>query len=110
MLCQDLRRISKVDLKCFTNYVKRDTILSEQTQRGFFMSYYQEVIYDTLCEMRIRAITTRIREDHELKDLYNYLREYDVATFYEELEKETLPQSVIDQYGLFCDIVQEIAR
>lgn len=74
------------------------------------MSYYREVICDTLEEMRVRAITRRIREDHELKDLYDYLSGHDVKTLYEELEEKALPKEVIEQYGLFCDIVQELVR
>ncbi|MBO5479157.1 MAG: hypothetical protein J6A04_05630 [Clostridia bacterium] len=72
--------------------------------------YYQELLCDVLNEMRIRAITTRIREDHELKDLYDYLAKHDVSSLYEELEEKTLPNNVIEQYGLFCNIVQEIVQ
>lgn len=74
------------------------------------MNYYHELLFDTLNDMRIRALTIGVREDHELKDLCNYLVEHDVASLYEELEKKTLPEEVIDQYGLFCDIVQEIVQ
>lgn len=85
-------------------------MLANENPKGIFMNYYQEVIYDTLQGMRIRAITTRIRDDHQLKDLCDYLKEHEVDMFYEELNDGTLPQSVIDQYGLFCDIIQEIVQ
>ena len=70
------------------------------------MNYY-EVLYNTLQRIRILAITTKIRENHELKDLCDYLKKYDIDMFYKELNDGTLPKNIIDQCGLFCDIVKE---
>lgn len=74
------------------------------------MNYFQEVIDDTLRDIRCRAMTRRIREDHELKDLYDYLGKHDVKSLYDELKENTLSEDVKKQYDLFCDIVEELVR
>lgn len=74
------------------------------------MRYYDCVIRDTMEDIRCRALTRKIRADHELKALYDYLGENEVEVFYEQLKANTLPEQVRDQYDLFCGIVEELVR
>lgn len=74
------------------------------------MSYFHQLVFDTLNDMQQRAICKTIREDHPLIDLYDYLAKNNVESLNKELKEESLPSNVKKQYSLFCEVIQEIAQ
>lgn len=75
------------------------------------IAYYSKLIYLCLSDLRERLITNPHFEGRsEYQALMDYLKKHEVDELYFQLQNGSLPKDVRNQYDLYTDEVQEIAR
>lgn len=74
-------------------------------------NYFSSVIMDSLLDLRERILNMpNFIGTKEFDALINFLAQNEVDVLYTRLRDGSLPKDVRQQYDLFADIVQELAR